>query len=65
MGIEASEDEAGRPAGELVGHLLGQAEAPALAREPVDERNDLARAANAFADQSSASLRSLIDGGVY
>jgi NAD(P)-dependent dehydrogenase (short-subunit alcohol dehydrogenase family) len=31
VGIEASEDEAGRPAGELVGHLLGQAEASALA----------------------------------
>jgi hypothetical protein len=31
VGIEASEDEAGRPAGELVAHLLSQAEASALA----------------------------------
>jgi NAD(P)-dependent dehydrogenase (short-subunit alcohol dehydrogenase family) len=31
VGIEASADEGGRPAGELVAHLLGQAEASALA----------------------------------
>jgi hypothetical protein len=31
VGIEASEDEAGRPAGELVAHLLSQAEGSALA----------------------------------